>query len=229
MTMRLLVHYICPLLVVVLFGCPATQQLDNAQPAGFLKDYSKLRPGGEGNPILFYRNPKTDFLAYDKVLVEPVVIWPAKGTNLDNVPKKEREHLALLLQVKILEAVRAEGLGVVRNPGPRVMRIRAAITEAEQSSTAGEVVTNVLPVPGGKKMAAGTRSLVGAAGLEAEMTDSQSGELLMAGVDRRGGGRTFQDAKNPWNDVEKAFQYWSDRFRQRLCEERTGEFCVPAE
>ena len=215
--------------IVLIVGCSATYQASDVQPSGFLGDYSKLRPGGKGDPLLFYQNPAADFRAYDKVIIEPVTIWRQEHSDLGVIPQHELQHLATLLEAKIIEAVKFEGLKVVREPGPRVLRIRAAITEAEQSNVKMDAFATALPLPGFSKMATGTRAFVGRAAIEGEMTDSQTGEVLMAGVDRREGARTPEGVRNPWDDVEKAFQYWSDRFRQRLCEERLGEYCVPAE
>lgn len=76
---------------------------------------------------------------------------------------------------------------------------------------------------------------MGTAAIEAELLDSVTGEVLMAAVDRRGGGRSFEGlgveegAQNPWSHVEKAFQYWSDRFSQRICLDRGRGYCTPPE
>ena len=215
--------------IVLMVSCSATYQASEVQPSGFLGEYSKLRPGGKGDPLLFYRNPAADFRAYDKVIVEPVTIWRQEGSELGEMPNHDRQRLSTLLEAKIIEAVKLEGLQVVRQPGPGVLRIRAAITEAEQSNVQMDVVATAMPLPSFSKMATGTRAFVGRAAIEGEMTDSQTGEVLMAGVDRREGARTPEGVRNPWDDVEKAFQYWSDRFRQRLCEERMGQYCVPAQ
>ena len=216
-------------MVLCFFGCASSEQASKVDTTGFLRDYSILRPGGEGEPLLYYRNPTANWLDYDKVMVDPVTIWRGEDSKLGNIPPRDLQRLSRLLKVKTIEAVRAEGLAVVQEPGPRVMRIRVALTEAEQASRAMHAMTSVVPLPSVSKMATGTRAFVGVAGIEGEVSDSVTGEVLMAGVDRRGGGRELSDVRNPWSHVEKAFQYWSDRFRQRLCEERGGKYCVPAE
>ncbi len=219
--------------LALLGGCAPTQQATHVKPSGFLGDYSKLREGGKGNPLLFYWNPQTDFRLYDKVLIVPVTIWRGEDSSLDDVPPQELQHLATLLEAKIIEAVKAEGLRVVHEPGPGVMRIRAALTEARQANVVMDTISTVVPVgqlfSGVKKLATGTNTFVGKAGIEGEITDSETGEVLAAMVDRRAGAKTLQGTRNSWFHVEQAFQYWSDRFRQRLCEERSGQYCVPAE
>ena len=197
----------------LLGGCAPTQQATHVKPSGFLGDYSKLREGGKGNPLLFYWNPQTDFRLYDKVRIVPVTIWRGEDSSLDDVPPQELQHLATLLEAKIIEAVKAEGLRVVHEPGPGVMRIRAALTEARQADVVLDRIS----------------SRVGKAGIEGEITDSKTGEVLAAMVDRRAGARTLQGTRTSWSHVKQAIQYWSDRLRQRLCEERSGQYCVPAE
>ncbi len=213
----------------LLCGCASSEQAGDVQTTGFLKDYSKLRPGEPGEPLLFYRNPTADWRNYEKAMVDPVTVWRGEDSKLGEIPPRDLQRLTRLMKVKAIEAVRAEGMQVVDKPGPGVMRIRVALTEAEQANRTMHAVTSVVPLPSVSKMATGTRAFVGVAGIEGEVSDSVSGEVLFAGVDRRGGGRELTDVRNPWGHVEKAFQYWSDRFRQRLCEERGGKFCVPAE
>ncbi len=197
----------------LLGGCAPTQQVTHAKPSGFLGDYSKLREGGKGNPLLFYWNPQTDFRLYDKVRIVPVTIWRGEDSSLDNVPPQELQHLATLLEAHIIEAVKTDGLRVVHETGPGVMRIRAALTEARQADVVLDRIS----------------SRVGKASIEGEITDSKTGEVLAAMVDRRAGARTLQGTRTSWSHVKQAIQYWSDRLRQRLCEERSGQYCVPAE
>ena len=54
-------------------GCQATKP----SYSGFLGDYGLLQPGGEGEALLVYRNPKADFADYDKVLLDQVTILGA--------------------------------------------------------------------------------------------------------------------------------------------------------
>ena len=79
--MRVHQGLVLPVIILLLFGCASSEQARDVQPTGFLSDYSKLRPGGEGDPILFYRNPKTDFRNYDAALVDPISISRREGTN----------------------------------------------------------------------------------------------------------------------------------------------------
>jgi hypothetical protein len=40
-------------------------------------------------------------------------------------------------------------------------------------------------------------------------------------VDRRAGAKTVMGSWSTWDDVEKAYDYWAERVRTRLAEERS--------
>jgi len=77
----------------------------------------------------------------------------------------------------------------------------------------------------GKKAIGGTESFVGKASVEVEVTDSQTGELIAAGVDRRGGGKYAWKALHRWEDFEQASTYWAKKFRWRACTMRGDAKC----
>ena len=217
-------------LVVISMGCATSHPVRDVQKTGFLGDYSMLREGGEGDPALIYRHPTISLGSYNKALIEPVTIWLKGDSPLQEIPPRELRRLQLKLHVKIIEALRRESFAIVKEPGPGVMRIQAALTEAEPSNVTWDVISTVGPatrlLSGTKKLATGTHSFVGKASIEAKITDSQTGELLVAAVDRRAGGKTLQGSTKSWDDVEQAFQFWSDRFSYRLCLAGTRGYCV---
>lgn len=208
-------------------ACAATEQARDVKFSGFLGDYSRLQPGGAGEPLYVYINQKADFRAYDKAFVEPAAIWRSKDADPNEVSPQDLKRLATVLEAKIIEALKHEGITLVRQPGPGVMKIRAALTEAQEASVAMDLVTAALPVPSVSKLATGTRAFAGKVSIEGEMSDSQTGEVLAAMVDRRAGARNPIAIRDSWADVEKALQYWSDRFAYRLCQLQSKAHCVP--
>ena len=218
---------------VFLGGCATSQPVRSVHPSGFLDNYSQLQPGESGQAALIYRNPDTDFRQYDRFMIDDVAIWYSKEESLREVSDEDLKQLALLLKVRIIEALKNEGLTRVKEPGSGVMRIRTAITDAKPSKPVLDIVTTVVPksriVSSVKRLAFGTHSFVGRAGIEGEVLDSQTGERLGAMVDRRAGGKTLEGSLNSWNDVERSFQFWADRFAYRLCMARGKKYCVPPE
>jgi len=54
------------------------------------------------------------------------------------------------------------------------------------------------------------------ASIEGKISDSETGELLLAAVDRGAGGKRIEGTTSQWADVEAIFDYWADRLALRL-------------
>jgi len=180
-----------------------------------------LQEGKAGEALLLYLNPNADWASYDKILFESVTIWHGEDSKLDDIPKADLQRLANYLHTAIVTKLRAD-YEIVNEPGPGVLRIRMAITDAEKSKDVLDVFFTIeqqnLHLPGGKVMTIDTGSVAGRVGIEGEITDARSGVMLAAAVDNRSGSKS--DLKASWNDVEQAFQYWAERLNQRLRELR---------
>ncbi len=210
---------------LLLLACSTTKQARNVEPSGFLGDYSKLQEGGKDEALLVYRNPQANISRFNKIIMEPVQIWPAKESDLNDSPEREVQKLISLLHSELLINLR-EDWEIVNEPGADVMRIRVAITEADKASAALNMVSTVFPIgriiSEGKNLASGTHSFVGAASVEVEVTNAATGEVLWAGVDRRVGGKTVRGSASKWSDVHEAFKFWSKRLTERLKEAHSG-------
>ena len=190
--------------------------------SGFLDDYALLREGGPGEVGLVYRNPAADWTAYDKVLLEPVTLWRSGRKSLDPVPEGDLLRLIADFEASLRERL-GEGFPLVDEPGPGVMRIRLAITQARASDPILDVLTargdaSPSATNGGPLHPEMRRFLDGAA-IEGEIRDARSGELLAQGVERRR--REGGVPLDTWADVERALDFWTDRVCSRL-EARTG-------
>jgi hypothetical protein len=104
------------------------------------------------------------------------------------------------------------------------MRLRAAITEAKGARVLGNAVTSIVPqlrlLSTAAGLAADTAVLVGKVGVEAELTDSLTGERLLAAVDERAGTKALRGGLGKWSQVQEAFGFWANRIRERLSELR---------
>lgn len=225
-----------PLLILLVLSsaaCVHSQQaggLGKAEPSGFLKDYSKLHPAANDTEgTLVYLPPdKQKFKTYTKILLEPVQVWKGEKSAAKDMEKKDAEYLSQYTWSRLDEELRKD-YQMVQDPGPDVMRVRVAITEAGRGVPILDNITSVHPgtllMSKGKKALAGTETFVGKASAELEVTDSQSGELLAAGVDRRGGGKYAWKPLNRWEDVEQVIVYWAKKIRWRACKLRGDENC----
>ena len=165
---------LCALIAFALTGCGAP---DTAR-SGFLRDYSSLKPSPVVEGALHYQNPSRPLSMYDKFILERVQISFAPGAAGVAV---DPDELKMLTEYFRNEAVKALSVRykVVDEPGPRVLRIRAAITDVRKA----KVAMNIHPAT--KLSGVG----LGGASMEAEGIDSQSGERVLATVDSRQGSR----------------------------------------
>lgn len=214
-------------LAIIAAGCAAqapvgdsTIRVDDVRPSGFLSDYSILRPGGDGEAALVYRNPDVDFSRYDAVFIEPVTLWLGNDSSLNDVSASERQKLADEFYAEIVKSLEGD-FEITARPGPGTMRIRVALTDAQASSPALDTLSTYVPqarlVQSAIALGTETAGFVGEASAEAEVRDSETGVLLVAGVDRRAGTKALGDTTfDAWSDVRRAFETWSAQFVDNL-------------
>jgi uncharacterized protein DUF3313 len=188
----------------------------------FLRNYSELEAGGEGQALMRYRDPGVDFSKYDKIKLDPVTVWTDERSNLATLPVDEIQSLVDYLDAS-LRARLSKDYQLVDRPGPGVMRLRVAITEADGSPAVAGTVSGDGPlahlIQGSRKLATGTTTFVDRAGVEAELLDSLSEQRLAAAIDRR----VVTTSAQSWDDIHKLFDFWADKLAERLREARSGK------
>ncbi len=214
------------LAVVCIAGACASMQARSTETTGFLGDYSQLKKGGEDQALLVYIDPKADIKAYNKILMDPIRMYASKeNSQMMDVSSEDQRKLLNYADAAVREKL-AKDYVFVQQPGPGVMRLRIAITEADSSYVVLDTVSTILPIglaiAGIQTLATGSCSFVGSAGIEVEMQDSLTGKRLAAAVDRRVGGKVTGefDKFNKWHTVENAVDYWAERMQERLAELR---------
>lgn len=210
-------------------GCGPTRARDVKQ-SGFLGDYSMLEKTSEKDRALYsYRNPKADWPSYSKILLDPVVIWRRAEQQQEGAPLEDLQRLANNFY-QLLQKELSKDYEMVREPGPRTMRIQVALADVEASWAAVDTVTSVVPIGIGisatTEFITGKPAYVGEASLEVKVTDARTGQLLGAGVDRRVGGNEIEASVDNWDDVNRILEIWSKLFRFRLCQFRDGKDCL---
>jgi hypothetical protein len=213
------------LLVLAVAACaPSRQPRGEVAESGFLRDYSQLKPGKEGQAKLVYINPHVNWSSYTAMQFESVTLWPGENGGLANLSPQDQQMLADRLYKAVYDAVSKE-IKMVNAPGPNVMRVRVALTEAKPTNVVLNAVATVVPqlrtlstIVG---LAANTSMTVGSATVEGDVTNSVTGERLAAFVDERIGQRSVQ-AFGTWSQVQAAFDHWGQQFAQRLAQLRSG-------
>lgn len=184
-----------------------------APTSGFLDPYPDFKKGAKDFDLVWFKEG-TDFSSYDKVLVEPVVFFLKDDAGYKGINADELKKLSDAFHKAFVTAMDG-AYPLVNQPGPGVLRIRAALTELVPNKP---VVGGVLAVVPGGSLAYAVLpekyNNIGSATVEVEFLDSVTGERLAAGIDRRvGKKKEIFSGMETWGHVEKAFGVWSRDFR----------------
>jgi hypothetical protein len=216
--------------VILLFvaACATTQEqkvTDQPSICRFLGEAChNLTPGEKGEAGLRYRNPNVNFTQYNKVEIHVVGFY---GGDTAKVPPQDRQKMTNLFNTSLHEAL-GKKYQVVDQPGPGTMNVQVAILDAEAATPGARSVTMVVPqlrLPTmGVALISGKYPFAGGGQAAAKITDSMTGQLLGAAVDRRTGGGAIQTAAQwEWGDAEDAIKQWSEMVATNLYAFTSGE------
>ena len=106
---------------------------------GFLDDYSQLTPSPHAKGAYAYFNPEDTLGHYSKFVIEPVhvVLTPKEEEDIGHDKLKE---LAEYFRTQIILEL-GERYSIVKKRGPRVARVRVAITDVQ----AAKRILNIHP------------------------------------------------------------------------------------
>ncbi len=200
---------------IALASCAQTRAR-RAEPehAGFLGDYSQLEQREGIQYAEVYINPNANWVKYDSIQLDSVTLWTMedRGTFTD----EERQMLTDVLY-SVLYNELSEQFRMAEGPGPRVLRLRSALTQARGANVPLRTMTTVVPqlrlLGKAVSLTADTALTVGTATVEAEVLDSVTNERLAAVVDERAGNQALISSRTfrTWGDFEAAAEFWARR------------------
>ena len=213
--------------LLLLSGCSTVQKAPVNQAAlncGLIGKYcSRLTPGGEGQFGLRYVNPAANWSQYSKVVIAPVTYW---GSEEASISQSDQQSLVNYFQQTLKDQL-AKKFQVVDEPGPGTFTLTVALTDADTATPVLRSISMIVPqarlLSSLKFLATGTFPFVGGAQVEAKVTDSVSGKVLAAGVDKRlGSGSIAAGFQWQWGDVQNAMDFWSEKAANKLSAWTTG-------
>jgi len=218
----------------LLAGCSQTaapspsiiQRVQGETPApppasGFLgNDYSLLTPPAEGSDqkaMLRYVNSNVNWSSYTQIMIAPVTFWAADDSKISAADQQALCNYAYNEFVKVLH----KNFLLTNQPGPGVIKLSAALTDATSAVPGLRSISVVVPqaraLSAIKMLATGSYAFVGSAQGALKLNDSVSGQLLAAAVDERLGGTSIKNIDVfKWGDAENAIDYWANLTDQRL-------------
>lgn len=204
--------------LVVSCAAPGPRQQETAKQAGahgFLQGYYQfLTPGPEGGAKMRWFKPGVDFSRYRRIMLDSVVFYFAEDSEHKGIDARQMKELADDFNRKMCDTL-GGSYAIVDQPGPDVLRVRAAITDIRQSHPGLSAVSLVTPVgltvSAVRKGAGGGWSGSGATSAEFMALDSLTNEVVAVAQDERQAG--FGERFTRWGSSEEAFGYWAQRIK----------------
>ena len=186
--------------LLLLLGCSrGGHEHPSFGPSGFLGDYSELRPGGRGRARLVYLDPAVDFSPYERVILDPVVVWKSDDEKrFAGISPAQREALAREFQAELERAFAQEFAIGGSDPGPGTLRARNALTAAIAASGSSDP------------------ERLQYVEVELELLDAVTNQRLAAAVDSTGARPASSSATQAVLEAKVAFAEWADRVASRL-------------
>jgi hypothetical protein len=215
-------------LIAALLGASHGVAEEKPEFSGFLGDYSKLQSKPDTGMIYNYTyvKPNTDFTGYTKFLIDAITIFPNSAADFKGINTNDAALLEKYFRDLMTKALTAGGYQVVEEPGPGVVRIRAAFTDLVPVNPVMNTATTIIPqgrlLSGIVSKVSGSNLFVGQVGIEAAFLDAQSNEVLAQDVvkDARKKYIPFTDRKfdptSTWGQVEQRIDQWAQWVVQRI-------------
>jgi len=231
-TIILLTISLAACLLLGLTSCNTTRQLTKEsynQPSGFLGDYSQMEKGINDRANLLYMRPGVNWTKYTKIWIKPIELWKSDDpkSHLNKVSPENRQKLIDLFHTALYNTL-STSYEMVEQGGPDVLIIHAAITDSKKSRPViGAVSAIYVPLKLlslGKQTLQGTAIGVGTVTIEIEFLDGETDQRVAAAVDSRSGTMAIRSKFNgTFGDIRKSFQWWAERLKTRLAEEKAGQ------
>jgi hypothetical protein len=202
-------------ILTLLLGA-VTVYAQGAGNSGFLDDYSGLEPDPDRAGAWRQINPGVDLSKYTKLMITPIEVMYDPESKHKNISPDEMKAITDSLYGALLSELEP-AVPVVGQAGPGVLAVHLAITGVRLENKKrrllgytpiGFATTTLANV-------AGLRVTLESAGLEAELIDSVSGEVVGRLVDR--GAATAEISDNTsWEQLNATMKFYAQRFRSRF-------------
>ncbi len=190
----------------------------------FLSECKGFTPDSDRPGMFIYTASNYHPRNYSRFIFPPIEIWIDPDSEYKGVQPDELKKITDGFRKAISDAL-GDAYPIVDEPGPGVAIVRLALTDVylKKKKLKWQNYTPIGAISKGVQKAAGKNVALTTAHLEIEMLDSQSGQRLKAGVDVQAGEKLREKIKKgekrpetTWADVEKTFEFYAKRFRQRL-------------
>ena len=203
-------------IVFLLSACSVTDKAtikNNVNGCKFIGiSCNDMKAGKEDQSSLRYLSKDAQWTKYTKVLIDPITFWGSTGNEASG---EDQQMLIDYFHQQIVETA-GKHFEIVSKPGPGVMRLDIALSEASSATPIlrsvsvlypqAHLISNIAYAVNGKFPFSG--------GLESatKLSDSETGKLLAGFIDHQvGGGSLTTGFQWQWGDAENVIDLWTVR------------------
>ncbi len=221
---RMAVSVAVSVFVLLLSGCGVIQDYRQSQMFSTFDDF---RPGPEGGSDLIWSKPGIKSIKdlneilqqYDRVIVDQVWLVLDEKTRYDNLSEQDILGVSEYLVEKVKQKASSR-FELVDTPQENTLRISIALTNIETPNPILAVTSSLLPFGLGistiAKVVTGEHTNVGSATIEMMISDANTGDPIVAVIDRKAGSKDLSTMIDSTDDARDAIDWWVERIALTL-------------
>lgn len=201
------------------------------KPSGFLGNYDDFKViNPETNAKVWIKKPHKDLSLlqdYKAIVFSPIEVWMDPESGYQGVDPNELKLITDYFLQQLQEKL-GKNFEIVEKDGPNVMNLRIAITGVQKTRPKREVY-DLIPVKlawnvgsAAYRKVAGKHLDAYQATVEMEIRDTQSGDRLIAAMDKHSVNKTTEKGEDTWAPLQTVLDYWSDIISDRLAKAQAG-------
>jgi len=183
-----------------------------AADSGFIDNMPQLTPDPDRAGAMVWQKPDLNRAAYTRVMFEPITIFISPDSEYKGLKADELKAMSDGFQEAITKTLEPD-FPVVNQAGPGVLYLRVALTNVKVAKKKRGLL-GYTPIGFVVTTASGPTILLKDASLEIEALDSASSERLFVLVDPAP--KTVGAKELTWDEVNKVFVYYAERFKARM-------------
>lgn len=195
------------------------------KPSGFLGNYDDFKViNPETNAKVWIKKPHKDLSllkGYKAIVFSPIEVWMDPESGYKGVDPNELKLITDYFLQQLQEKL-GKNFEIVEKDGPNVMNLRIAITGVQKTRPKREVY-DLIPVKlvwdvgsAAYRKVAGKHLDAYQATVEMEIRDTQSGDRLVAAMDKHSVNKTTEKGEDTWAPLQKVLDYWATIISDRL-------------
>jgi hypothetical protein len=211
-------HFVLAALAILSAAPVCAQTRDHAPVA--LHSSRKMTQDKPGSESWTYAQPRSVFLKYKTVIVDPAVVYQGADAQFEGIDRADRQKFADMITRELRSEI-GKSFPTPAKPQADTLRLKVTILGAQKTQGGLATATRVTPLgfaTSALKSAIGKKgSYTGSVLYAVELTDARTNELLIAAVRRRTPDPLDVPATLSTTDTVKAVaREFADGARRRL-------------